>query len=137
MFSVKTVDAQMPGFWSDIFSNAQKLLHDYKSASADPRVQEKVTFQKLLPAGFIAVKTTVPAVTVRVTANYPAHRIEYAMTRTPHREAKPLETSGRLRIVLDDAGELCAQTDERLLGTPQQVAEFLLGPLLKAIREPH
>jgi hypothetical protein len=133
MFPAKTIEAQMPEFWRDIFSSAQKLVDDYKSASSDPQVQEKVSFQKLPPESFIVVKTTVPAVTIKATPDLAAHRIEFVVIRRPRREADPMETRGRLRIVLDEAGELCAQTDQLLMGTPQQVAEFILIPLCKAL----
>jgi hypothetical protein len=107
----------MPSFWRDIFSSGQKLVDAYKSASNDPRLQEKLTFQKLLPNGFIAVKSTVPAVIIRAIPDFGSHRIEYVVTRTSDREATPVETPARLRMVLDDAGELCVRTDNQLLGT--------------------
>ncbi len=135
MFCAKTIEAQMPGFWRDIFSSAQKLVDDYKSASNDACLQEKLTFEKLLPNGFRAGKSTVPAVIIRANPDYGSHTIEYAVTRISHRDATPVETTGRLRMVLDDAGELCARTDQQLLGTPQLVAEFILRPLLKALSE--
>ena len=117
-------------FWRDIFSSAQKLVDDYKSASNDARLQEKLTFEKLLPNGFRAVKSTVPAVIVRANLDDGSHTIEYAVTRVSQRDATPVETTGRLRIVLDDAGEPCVRTDQQLLGTPQLVAEFILSSLL-------
>jgi hypothetical protein len=135
MFCAKTIEAQMPGFWRDIFSSAQKLVDDYRSASNDARLQEKLTFEKLLPNGLRAVKSTVPAVIIRANPDYGSHTIEYAVTRISHRDATPVETTGRLRIVLDDAGELCVRTDNQLLGTPQLVAELILRPLLRALSE--
>ena len=137
MFCAKTIDAQMPGFWSDIFSSAQHLFDSHVSTSDDPIIQEKVTLQKLLPVGFIATKSTVPAVTVMVGPNFTEDEIEYRIIRTPHRKETPIENSGRLRIVLDDAGELCAKREEHLYGTPQQVAEFLLDPLLRVLPQRH
>jgi hypothetical protein len=122
MFCAKTIEAQAPDFWKDLLSSVENRVGKYGLSAQ--------SFQKTLPTQFFVHRGKLPALTVAVDLDIPAHTVRYVTVRRPNREVDESRAERRMVFHLDDAGELYLKQGDAILNV-DDAAELLLFPFAK------
>ena len=122
IFCAKTIEAQAPDFWKDLYAAVEGLL---EKSGLPPSALHKNP-----PARFFIHQPRYPAIDVFVDLDTAARTIRITTARRASRETPLAESEQRLPFLLDEAGELYLKQGDTILNV-DATAKLILDPFLK------